>query len=169
LIFKHEEKSENGDSNHVVHGLTTAASLWLSAAVGIACGGDLYMPASFGVAIMLLLLRFGPRADHEDGEEEDDHEEDEETSWEKNDDTGIETSLMNNVLTTESSEALNRSSRAVPQDYSTITSPIHATNDEMVSLISSLRGITQTERSFGNAAQKRKSVRKSQPALGSMV
>lgn len=47
----------------VVHGLTTAASVWLSAAVGIACGGELYFAASFGVAIMMLLLRFGPRSD----------------------------------------------------------------------------------------------------------
>ena len=79
LIFKKEEKSDTGDSNHVVHGLTTAASVWLSAAVGIACGGDLYMPASFCVGIMLLLLRFGPRqheetddGDHDDIEEVDD-------------------------------------------------------------------------------------------------
>ena len=48
LIFKKEERSNStGESNHVVHGLTTAASLWLSAAVGIACGGELYFPASF--------------------------------------------------------------------------------------------------------------------------
>jgi uncharacterized membrane protein YhiD involved in acid resistance len=47
LIFKKEEKSNSGDSNHVVHGLTTAASLWLSAAVGIACGGELYFPGKF--------------------------------------------------------------------------------------------------------------------------
>jgi uncharacterized membrane protein YhiD involved in acid resistance len=70
LIFKKEERNENGDSSHVVHGLTTAASLWLSAAVGIACGGDLYFPASFGVALILLVLRFGPRGSDEDDEEE---------------------------------------------------------------------------------------------------
>jgi uncharacterized membrane protein YhiD involved in acid resistance len=61
LIFKKEEKNESGESNHVVHGLTTAASLWLSAAVGIACGGELYFPASFVVALMMLMLRFAPR------------------------------------------------------------------------------------------------------------
>jgi putative Mg2+ transporter-C (MgtC) family protein len=70
LIFKKEERSEDGDTSHVVHGLTTAASLWLSAAVGIACGGDLYFPASFGVALVLLLLRFGPRGSDENDEEE---------------------------------------------------------------------------------------------------
>jgi putative Mg2+ transporter-C (MgtC) family protein len=70
LIFKKEEKNDEGDSSHVVHGLTTAASLWLSAAVGIACGGELYFAASFGVAIMMLLLRFGPRGSNEEDDEE---------------------------------------------------------------------------------------------------
>ena len=73
LIFKKEEKNEDGESSHVVHGLTTAASLWLSAAVGIACGGELYFAASFGVAMMMLLLRFGPRG-NEDSEDDDECE-----------------------------------------------------------------------------------------------
>ncbi|KAG7367654.1 MgtC/SapB family membrane protein [Nitzschia inconspicua] len=71
LIFKKEEK----DASLVVHGLTTAASVWISAAVGIACGGELYFAASFGVAIMMLLLRFGPRSFESDHEDEDDSEE----------------------------------------------------------------------------------------------
>jgi uncharacterized membrane protein YhiD involved in acid resistance len=71
LIFKENTKTKDGESSHVVHGLTTAASLWLSAAVGIACGGELYFSASFGTAIMLLLLRFGPRnADLQEDEED---------------------------------------------------------------------------------------------------
>jgi putative Mg2+ transporter-C (MgtC) family protein len=71
LIFKKEEK----DSSMVVHGLTTAASVWISAAVGIACGGELYFAASFGVAIMMLLLRFGPRSFETGDDEEDDEDE----------------------------------------------------------------------------------------------
>lgn len=61
----------------VVHGLTTAASLWLSAAVGVACGGALYFAAVFGTAVMLVLLRFGPRMqdNHEDGESEEEQRE----------------------------------------------------------------------------------------------
>ena len=35
LIWKQTEKDEKGEFTHSVHGLTTAASLWLSAAVGI--------------------------------------------------------------------------------------------------------------------------------------
>jgi putative Mg2+ transporter-C (MgtC) family protein len=74
LIFKKQEKNASGDSSHVVHGLTTAASLWLSAAVGIACGGELYFAASFGTAMMMLLLRFGPRGLEESGEDESNEE-----------------------------------------------------------------------------------------------
>jgi uncharacterized membrane protein YhiD involved in acid resistance len=63
LIFKQDDQG-----SHVVRGLTTAASLWLSSAVGIACAGGLYFPAAFSTAITLVLLRFGPRTD--DTEEE---------------------------------------------------------------------------------------------------
>lgn len=64
LIFKEAEKNElTGGVTHVVHGLTTSASLWLSAAVGVACGGALYSAATMSVAIMLTLLRFGPRSE----------------------------------------------------------------------------------------------------------
>ena len=70
LIFKEQKNDDAGGQNHVVHGLTTAASLWLSAAVGIACGGEMYFAASFGTAVLLLLLRFGPR--HDDSNDEDD-------------------------------------------------------------------------------------------------
>jgi MgtC family len=73
LIFKMEDKESE---SMVVHGLTTAASVWLSAAVGIACGGELYFAASFGVAIMMLLLRFGPRSDHSGGDDEEERSRD---------------------------------------------------------------------------------------------
>ena len=77
LIFK---KTDDEEKNMVVHGLTTAASVWLSAAVGIACGGELYFAATFGTCLMMLLLRFGPRgSDHDDDDDdENDEEEDEE-------------------------------------------------------------------------------------------
>jgi uncharacterized membrane protein YhiD involved in acid resistance len=60
LIFKHTTAEDN--AWHEVHGLTTAASVWLSAAVGIACSGALYYIASLTTAIVLVMLRFGPRA-----------------------------------------------------------------------------------------------------------
>jgi len=57
--------------NQQVHGLTTAASLWLSAAVGIACSGELYFVATFSVAVILVLLRFGPRSQEPDNDDDD--------------------------------------------------------------------------------------------------
>jgi len=46
-----------------VHGLTTAASVWLAAAVGVAVGGGrrLYIVSVYGVMLVILVLRFGPQ------------------------------------------------------------------------------------------------------------
>ena len=60
LIVKDIYKDVDGIT-HTVKGLNTAASVWLSAAVGIACGGGLYFVATYTSALMLVLLRFGPR------------------------------------------------------------------------------------------------------------
>ena len=72
IIWKQVNKENDG---HTVHGLTTAASVWLSAAVGIACSGELYFAATFSVSIMLVLLRFGPRF-FDSGDDEDENEDD---------------------------------------------------------------------------------------------
>mmetsp|Transcript_12653 Transcript_12653/g.34070 ORF Transcript_12653/g.34070 Transcript_12653/m.34070 type:complete len:318 (+) Transcript_12653:55-1008(+) len=47
--------------NHQVHGLTTAASVWLSAAIGVAAGGGLFFSAAYTTCLVLAILRFGPR------------------------------------------------------------------------------------------------------------
>lgn len=77
LIFKHKDDQSN---IHEVHGLTTAASVWLSAAVGIACAGGMYYIASLSCAVMLVLLRFGPRTNIplEEINQEEEHSDDEE-------------------------------------------------------------------------------------------
>lgn len=63
LIVKSSEVDpDTGERHHLVQGITTAAATWLSAAVGIACGGGMYFVAAFSTALNLLLLRFGPRA-----------------------------------------------------------------------------------------------------------
>ena len=51
------------NTSQEVHGLTTAASVWLSAAVGVAIGGGrrLYIVSLYGVALVILVLRFGPK------------------------------------------------------------------------------------------------------------
>lgn len=48
IIF---QKSEN-----VVRGLTTAAGLWVTAAIGLACGGGMYALASIATLLVLLGL-----------------------------------------------------------------------------------------------------------------
>eukprot|EP00441_Pelagodinium_beii_P018321 CAMPEP_0197665686 /NCGR_PEP_ID=MMETSP1338-20131121/60120_1 /TAXON_ID=43686 ORGANISM="Pelagodinium beii, Strain RCC1491" /NCGR_SAMPLE_ID=MMETSP1338 /ASSEMBLY_ACC=CAM_ASM_000754 /LENGTH=224 /DNA_ID=CAMNT_0043244565 /DNA_START=77 /DNA_END=751 /DNA_ORIENTATION=+ len=54
-----------------IKGLTTACGVWLSCAVGMVCGGGMYFVSAFGVAAMIAMLRFGPRASlpGEDGDE----------------------------------------------------------------------------------------------------
>lgn len=67
LIVKSSEVDpETGERHHLVQGITTAAATWLSAAVGIACGGGMYFTAAFSTALNLLLLRFGPRGTSSD-------------------------------------------------------------------------------------------------------
>ena len=39
-----------------VHGLTTATSVWFSAAIGLLCGGGLYVPAFFATALSVVCL-----------------------------------------------------------------------------------------------------------------
>ena len=77
LIWK--GKIGSGENEvHQVHGLTTAASLWLSAAVGSGAGGGLYFVTSYAVVLVLMVLRFGPKIMSDDDEEDDGEEEREE-------------------------------------------------------------------------------------------
>eukprot|EP01065_Artemidia_motanka_P024070 TRINITY_DN2871_c1_g3_i3.p1 TRINITY_DN2871_c1_g3~~TRINITY_DN2871_c1_g3_i3.p1 ORF type:complete len:327 (+),score=78.35 TRINITY_DN2871_c1_g3_i3:73-1053(+) len=63
-------KQTTDDGRQNINGVTTAASVWLSAAVGTAAGGGLYVSALFTVLITINLLRFGPRMDRKEEEEE---------------------------------------------------------------------------------------------------
>jgi len=62
---------EGADALHQVHGLTTAASVWLSAAVGVLAGGSMFLVAFFSVVCAMIVLRFGPRHSDGDGEDHD--------------------------------------------------------------------------------------------------
>ncbi|KAL7456942.1 hypothetical protein ACHAWC_010969 [Mediolabrus comicus] len=83
LIWKGTLKDGSGAEVHQVHGITTAASVWLSAAIGVGAGGALYAISAYSTALVILVLRFGPRLylasdkGFEDEEEESDEEEDE--------------------------------------------------------------------------------------------
>jgi len=90
LIWKGSLSDGSGVEVRQVHGITTAASVWLAAAVGVGAGGALYAVAAYSTALVILVLRFGPRLylqhdrgfeDDSDGEDED---EDEEESEEEN-------------------------------------------------------------------------------------
>jgi putative Mg2+ transporter-C (MgtC) family protein len=51
--------------NQSVHGLTTAASIWVVAAIGLAAGGGLYLPAASATVIILVILTvIKPVEDH---------------------------------------------------------------------------------------------------------
>jgi putative Mg2+ transporter-C (MgtC) family protein len=48
-----------GESKKNVHGLTTAAAIWVTAALGIVCGLGAFMPVAIALGLMLLLLSVG--------------------------------------------------------------------------------------------------------------
>jgi len=72
LIWKETLSGEGGDrqnqKNHV-HGITTAASVWLSASVGIGAGGALYVMSVWAVVLVVFVLRLGPHLLMVDDEE----------------------------------------------------------------------------------------------------
>src|SRR3954465_5658706 len=49
------------DSHQSVHGLTTAASVWVVASLGIACGAGQWLTAAIAVFITLVLLILGEK------------------------------------------------------------------------------------------------------------
>lgn len=79
LIWKGTVSVGPSDEVHQVHGLTTAASLWLSAAVGAGAGGALYFVAGYSVILVIIILRYGPKLyfQEDDASYNDDEEEEE--------------------------------------------------------------------------------------------
>jgi hypothetical protein len=61
VIWKGAVASDNGDPLTEVHGLTTAASIWLAAAVGLASGGGQNFLALFGGCVVVCVMRLLPR------------------------------------------------------------------------------------------------------------
>ena len=65
LIWKGSKTTTNPDGSESevqeVHGLTTAAGVWLSAALGMGAGGKLYIVSAYAVILVILVLRIGPR------------------------------------------------------------------------------------------------------------
>ncbi|MHB2206672.1 MgtC/SapB family protein [Methylobacterium sp. CM6257] len=48
-----------GPSEEQVHGLTTAAAIWVTAALGVVCGLGAYLPLVINLVLMALLLGLG--------------------------------------------------------------------------------------------------------------
>lgn len=48
------------EERHEVHGLTTAAGVWLSAAIGTGCGGKLYFVSIYSCILVTMILKYGP-------------------------------------------------------------------------------------------------------------
>lgn len=44
-----------------IHGLTTAASIWLAASIGVAVGGGYYFISIYSVILIVKVLKYGPR------------------------------------------------------------------------------------------------------------
>lgn len=62
LIWKGTTGTKGGpDEKREVHGLTTAAGVWLSSAIGVGVGGRLYVVSAYAVALVIIVLRLGPR------------------------------------------------------------------------------------------------------------
>lgn len=53
-------KGQTEGGSHEVRGLATAASVWLSAAVGVACGGSLFAVALVATLATVTFLHYGP-------------------------------------------------------------------------------------------------------------
>lgn len=51
--------SSNNRNTNIVHGLTTAAAIWISAAIGVVCGAGLYYIASVAALCTVTILRVG--------------------------------------------------------------------------------------------------------------
>ena len=77
LIWKGTTSDSDGTGNgngttkrQEVHGLATAAGVWLSAALGVGVGGKLYVPSTYAVVLVIYVLRLAaPRvySDESDG------------------------------------------------------------------------------------------------------
>jgi putative Mg2+ transporter-C (MgtC) family protein len=56
---RQDKRNPNIPQNNIVHGLTTAATIWISAAVGVSCGVGLLRVATTAVFVTIFILRMG--------------------------------------------------------------------------------------------------------------
>jgi putative Mg2+ transporter-C (MgtC) family protein len=51
------------DTHQRVHGLTTAAGIWVAASLGLACGAGYWLPTLTAAALTIIVLTFGGRVE----------------------------------------------------------------------------------------------------------
>jgi len=51
------------DTHQRVHGLTTAAGIWVAASLGLACGVGRWLPALVATGLAIIVLTFGERVE----------------------------------------------------------------------------------------------------------
>jgi len=54
-------KKGSPNERQEVHGLTTAAGVWLAAAIGVGAGGKLFILSAYAVSLVIIVLRVGPK------------------------------------------------------------------------------------------------------------
>jgi uncharacterized membrane protein YhiD involved in acid resistance len=54
-------RSADPSGGHRINGLTTAAAVWVAAALGVAVAGELYFAAGYAAVCCIVILRYGPR------------------------------------------------------------------------------------------------------------
>lgn len=62
-ILKNRNAGESNSDLDAISGLTTAASIWIAASLGIACGCGYYAAAAMVVVLTLAVLLFGGQAE----------------------------------------------------------------------------------------------------------
>jgi len=88
LIWKGTVGSGKGERQEV-HGLTTAAGVWLSAAIGTGCGGQLYFVSGYSCILVTIVLKYGPKIYFEEKDDDGDDDDDDDDMDDTDDDDGI--------------------------------------------------------------------------------
>lgn len=109
LIWKESTGEKGPHQRNHVHGITTAASVWLSASVGIAAGGALWVCSAWTVVLVVFVLRFGPKMAFVDDEscrasDESISSVEEEGDWDDDDSYGDDAAMEESLKSFETKE-----------------------------------------------------------------
>lgn len=142
LIWK-TTTGEGHDAVHQIHGLTTAASVWLSASIGVAVGGGYFFISTFSVILIVKVLKYGPRIFYQkddlaryESSSESECEDNEESEIAEDVECGRTAefgSLFNQLPSSKDFNSKNTKREQMPYQYSTFSSSQGSKNVETVS------------------------------------